>query len=131
MNHLNLGRAFQSDLDPSQIFLGSHLLPRHHPRLYSWHQHTSQEDLSRVVDKQGQGYQREMLMAGKHYLQHRDPCSTKQTANRQSRGGIGLTVRTRERSSPVALPMCTPRPETGSCPVRPAEPSSKLQDIRC
>lgn len=46
------------------------LLPRHHPRLDGWHQHTAQKDLNRVVDKQGHGYQREVLVACKHDLQH-------------------------------------------------------------
>lgn len=39
-----------------------------------------------MVDEQGHGYQREMLMACKHYLQHWDSCSTKTTKNRDKSG---------------------------------------------
>lgn len=48
-----------------------------------------------MVDKQGQGYQREMLMAGKHYLQHRDP------------QGEGLVCRAEDDSHCVCW--CEPR----------------------
>lgn len=68
--------AFQSNVGSNKVFLASHLLPWHHPRLDCWHQHTSQKNLHGVVDEQGYRYQREVLVACKHYLQHWDSWCT-------------------------------------------------------
>lgn len=45
-----------------------------HPAADGRHEHGAQQDLSRMVDQQGNGDQREMLVACKHNLQHGNTC---------------------------------------------------------